>query len=88
VKRVVVSGPPALFPQLLGVEGLNMDHGQAGEGPGGSHVLAMDATDEAIVEMEALGLTVDVKATEADRNALLAQVVQEGGSDVTDIDIA
>ena len=84
VKEVVIRGPAALFSELLGIDGLALDHARAGE-DGADHVLATDATDDAIAAIEALGLSVEVVADEAQQNALLAQRIAEGGTDVTDI---
>lgn len=84
----MIIGPPALFPQIATVQGLRVDHGSWGDDGAGQHVLLADATDEAIAEIEAVGLTVEVQATEEQQNLQLAQLLEEGGPDVTDIDIA
>lgn len=84
---VVIIGPAGLFPQLLGISGLDLDHGQAAD-VAGDHILAVSATDDAIAAIRALGLTVDVQASEEDQRTLLAQVLQEGGPNVNDIDVS
>lgn len=88
MNRVVIVGAPALFAQLGEVSGFVVDHPTYGTDAAGQHVLTADATDEAILEIEALGLTVDVLATEEQQDALIARLIEEGGTDVTDIDIA
>lgn len=87
MKAIVIRGPDSAFPQIASVIGLNVDHGQVGH-IGSDKVLSAYATDEAIAEIEALGLQVDVEATEDEQQQLLAQILQEGGSDATDIGIA
>lgn len=88
MKDVLIRGPAASFPQLVGIDGLALDHARSGQ-DGADHLLATEATDDAIAAIGALaGLTVEVVATEAEQNALMAQIFQEGGSDVTSINIA
>ncbi|HZD37586.1 MAG TPA: hypothetical protein VE664_02990 [Actinomycetes bacterium] len=87
MKSVVIRGPGDRFQQLASVSGLNVDHAQAAD-VAGEHILTAYATDDAIAVVRALGLTVDVQETEDDQRARLAQLVQEGGTDVTEIDIA
>jgi hypothetical protein len=84
VKEVVIRGPAGLFPQLLDIKGIAIDHARAGD-DGSDHVLLTEATDDAIAAIEAVGLDVEVRATEAQQNALLAQILDEGGTDVTGI---
>jgi alkanesulfonate monooxygenase SsuD/methylene tetrahydromethanopterin reductase-like flavin-dependent oxidoreductase (luciferase family) len=85
VKEVVIVGPPELFPQIATVQGLRVDHGRWGDDGAGRHVLAAEATDEAIAEIEGVGLTVEVQSTEEEQNLELAQLLEEGGPDVTEI---
>jgi hypothetical protein len=84
VKQVVIRGSAALFTQLLDVQGLALDHARAGD-DGADHVLVTEATDDAIAAIEAIGLDVEVVATEEQQNELLAQIIEEGGEDVTGI---
>jgi hypothetical protein len=84
VKEVVIRGPAGLFPELLDIQGIALDHAQAGD-DGSDHVLLTEATDEAIAAIEAVGLEVEVLATEEQQDALLAQILEEGGTDVTGI---
>jgi hypothetical protein len=88
VNEVVIVGPPELFAQLPSVPGVRVDHPSYGEDAAGQHVLLAEATDDAIPAIEALGLTVEVQATLEEQNALIAQIIEEEGTDVTDIDIA
>ena len=87
MKEVVIRGPADRFQQLGSVSGLNVDHAQAADFAG-EHILIAYATDDAIAAVRTLGLTVDVQETEDDQRARLAQLIQEGGTDVTEIDIA
>jgi hypothetical protein len=87
MNAVTIRGPQADFPQLAEVDGLSVDHGAVGV-DGADQILSAYATDEAVTAIRALGFTVDVDATPEQQNELLAQVLQEGGPDVSDIAIA
>ena len=87
MNAVLIRGPKALFPQLASIVGLSADHGVGGE-VGDDRVLSAHATDDAIAAARALGFTVEVEATVLEQGQMLAQVLQEGGDDVTEIDIA
>jgi hypothetical protein len=87
VNAVRIRGPRALFAGILGTPGLSLEGGSAGD-DGDTHFLAAYATDDAIAAIRAAGLTVDIDATLAQQRTLLAQIRQQEGSDVTDIDIA
>lgn len=84
MKSVVIRGPGTLFPQLLAISGLDLDHAQAAD-IGDQHILSAYATDEAIDAMRLLGLTVEIKATEADEQARLAQFLADFREDDTGI---
>lgn len=87
MNAVVIRGPRALFAEIASVPGLSLEGGTAGD-DGDTHFLAAYATDDAVAAIRAAGLTVDIEATEEQQRARIAQIRQEGGSDVTDIDIA
>jgi hypothetical protein len=87
MNAVTIRGPQAQFPQLADVEGLSVDHGMVGI-DGADQILAAYATDEAVAAIRALGFTVNVDATPDQQSQLLAQVLQDGGPDVTSIDVA
>jgi hypothetical protein len=86
--EVTIRGPQAQFSQLAQIAGLSVDHAMVAT-DGADQILAAEATEEAIVAIQALpGFTVTVDATEEEQNQLLAQVLQDGGPDVTGIDVA
>ena len=87
MNSVTIRGPRAQFPQLAPIEGLSLDHAMVGT-DGADQILSTYATDEAVAAIRALGFTVDVDATPDQQNQLLAQVLQDGGPDVTTIDVA
>jgi hypothetical protein len=87
MNAVTIRGPQAQFPQLAQVEGLSLDHATVGT-DGADQILVAHATDEAVTAIRALGFTVDVDATPDQQSQLLAQVLQDGGPDVTTIDVA
>jgi hypothetical protein len=72
---------------LVEVEGLSLDHSIFGT-DGADQILAARATDDAVAAMRALGFTVDIEATPEEQSQALAQVLQDGGPDITNIDVA
>lgn len=71
---IFIRGPKALFPSLLGIDGLVMDHSGI-EDLDDEQRISAEATDAAITAIEATGLIVQVDKTEAQLAQYVAAVL-------------
>lgn len=82
---IFISGPKSLFAGLLRIDGLDITSVDVEDLGGGQQRISAEATDDAIVAIQALGLTVEIEKTDAQVGTYIAGVL--AGED-PDSDIA
>lgn len=75
-----IQGPKTLFPSLVGISGLEIEHADFVD-LGDQQRISAEATDAAILEIQALGLTVEVEKTDAQVAQYIAAVLADEDPD-------